>query len=524
MVNKTIDIFNQISRISKDLTIYEHELYLMVLGRLACNISIVIADAPTFAEAVEEHDGVFIMQSILRYVLWFGTVIVVDILCLGYITAAGMYRNIGDHMILFAKRIEKSETCSMTTFRRMQMLCDFSEELDKCSAIYSQVFTVTQGFHKLFQFYIFFTLYMELLIVISNMHRVFLAYMADNVINWSKLAVSLIQAIDFLLLMLLADLVSRRSRIPKYLNLDVLCSDIESRWDRSFLETANKTIEILIRITVITKDLRICGPELYLIIPIRVLSSFLLIVTDIPNFRDVFQSKDPVFVVQNILGYMLAQVTYSSLDVVCLVFVINSRMYRIIGNHMVRIAERIKISEKFAIPKSQRKLMYDEYCAQLEECSEMHSEIFKIVLKFHSMLQLIIFLNFNFTIISVINGVHVCFVNYLKFGEILWFLLAQTSILFVNLLLVIFCADLMVQRSKIPTNFDWESLSPQLCGRWDRCVYQFLAQMRLEDLQISVFGLFSLNRELCLRVFSMIVGYLTIVIQFSMMGYFGEES
>ncbi|XP_055853444.1 gustatory receptor for bitter taste 93a-like [Episyrphus balteatus] len=293
-----------------------------------------------------------------------------------------------------------------------------------------------------------------------------------------------------------------------------------------FLETANRTIKTVIRITILTKNLRLFGQEFYLIVLGRVFLISLIFIADLPNIKVIHESTDPSFVVQNIFGYVLVNGTFIALDVICLLYISSSAMFLAIGLHLESLVERIRESETKFMAIFRRKKIMKEFCVEIEECSEIYSEIFETITKFHETVQLLILFYIFFTLTSMISGIHVCFINYMKFGGIRWFLLSLRTLQIINLLILVLCVDLMVRRSKIPQNLDWESLYSNYENdeQWDRCIYQFLVRLRLEDLKIDVFGLFSLNREFCLQVFSLMVGYLTIMIQFSMMGYFKEES
>ncbi|XP_055847750.1 gustatory receptor for bitter taste 93a-like [Episyrphus balteatus] len=184
----------------------------------------------------------------------------------------------------------------------------------------------------------------------------------------------------------------------------------------------------------------------------------------------VFESKDTAFMVQNVLGSVLTHGTLVALDVICLVFITSSAMFRDLGLHLEKLTERIRKFETNSMTVSRRKKMVQEFCLELEECSHIYSEIFKATMKFHETVQLLLFLNFNYSLFSMITGIHVSFVTYLKFGEILWSLISLRTLQVVNLLILVPCVDLMVQRSKIPQNLDWESLYSEYDEQWDRFI------------------------------------------------------
>lgn len=55
-------------------------------------------------------------------------------------------------------------------------------------------------------------------------------------------------------------------------------------------------------------------------------------------------------------------------------------------------------------------------------------------------------------------------------------------------------------------------------------VETFLSQRKVENLEIKVFGFFTLNNEFILMMLSAIITYLFFIIQFGMSGGFGTSS
>ncbi|XP_055852849.1 gustatory receptor for bitter taste 93a-like [Episyrphus balteatus] len=248
-------------------------------------------------------------------------------------------------------------------------------------------------------------------------------------------------------------------------------------------------------------------------------SDFCTYFFDIPEFLNVTVKNEflrPVFGVfiytASLGGLILA-------DVLTLGYLLSSGMYHRIGKYLINLAQRITISERFPMTNYRQMAVLCEYSDELDECSEIFWNIYGISHEFHNIFQINNLFVFVADLIMIISYVHQSFLVYINTGIILWGNVIFGIIRIIDFLLFIWTIELISQRSRIPNNIDWETLFSDMEPRWDRSVDKFLTQLRLQEFKLDVYGLFSLNNRLCLRVTSIIVAYLTIIIQFKLMGY-----
>ncbi|XP_055847744.1 gustatory receptor for bitter taste 93a-like [Episyrphus balteatus] len=242
IINRALDIFHQISSIKANFEIIGLQVYLVIVLRIFINIAMIFSESSRLTDVKMSFNPCYFVFFVLRSYLWFGTLIVVDLLCLGFVVSSQMYQAIGDKLKVLAKRAEKLENwnCSMTSFRRMQLLCDFSDELEKYAKIYSEIFKLTNEFHTFIQLFILFMFYTDFVILIGNIHHTFLIYMASGSIKWSLLTISGIQGTQIVFYIFLVDKAVKSSKIPEHINLDLIVSDVEPRWDKSVDQFLNQ--------------------------------------------------------------------------------------------------------------------------------------------------------------------------------------------------------------------------------------------------------------------------------------------
>ncbi|XP_055902783.1 gustatory receptor for bitter taste 93a-like [Eupeodes corollae] len=233
IINRAIDIAYRVFENKKSFGINGRLCSFVILVRVCSNISLVVAEFLRLTDTETKFDVWEFVHYALRFYIWFGTLIVVDLICVGYVVTTGIYQQIGDQLKVLAKRVDTLDSRSLTKFRQMQMLCEFSEELENYAEIYSDLFKLMNEFHQLMQFYIFLMFCSDFLILIGNIHHTFLNYMDLGVVKWSILMISAFQAVQIVLYILLLNKTIKTSKLPNNLNFDLIVSDIEPRWDKS---------------------------------------------------------------------------------------------------------------------------------------------------------------------------------------------------------------------------------------------------------------------------------------------------
>jgi len=117
--------------------------------------------------------------------------------------------------------------------RRMRLLCDFADELDECAAIYSELYEVTISFRRMLQWQILFYVYYNFINICLMLYEYILHYLNDDEVALVSLVMASVKLANLVLLIMCADYTVSESLKPKRLPLEIVCSDMDERWDKS---------------------------------------------------------------------------------------------------------------------------------------------------------------------------------------------------------------------------------------------------------------------------------------------------
>ncbi|KAH8346460.1 hypothetical protein KR084_000931, partial [Drosophila pseudotakahashii] len=184
--------------------------------------------------------------------MWLGTLLVLDACFLGFLVSGILYEHMAANIMAMLKRMEpiesQEEGSRMSNYRRMRLLCDFSDELDECAAIYSELYQVTVSFRRMLQWQILFYVYYNFINICLMLYQYILHYLNDDEVALVSLVIAFVK---FANLVLLINYTVRESQKPKRLPLEIVCSDIDERWDKSVetflaqLQTQRLEIKVL---------------------------------------------------------------------------------------------------------------------------------------------------------------------------------------------------------------------------------------------------------------------------------------
>nr|NP_524442.2 gustatory receptor 93a [Drosophila melanogaster]Q9VD76.2 RecName: Full=Gustatory receptor for bitter taste 93a [Drosophila melanogaster]AAF55923.2 gustatory receptor 93a [Drosophila melanogaster] len=187
--------------------------------------------------------------------MWLGTLCVLDACFLGFLVSGILYEHMANNIIAMLKRMEpiesQDERYRMTKYRRMQLLCDFADELDECAAIYSELYHVTNSFRRILQWQILFYIYLNFINICLMLYQYILHFLNDDEVVFVSIVMAFVKLANLVLLMMCADYTVRQSEVPKKLPLDIVCSDMDERWDKSVetflgqLQTQRLEIKVL---------------------------------------------------------------------------------------------------------------------------------------------------------------------------------------------------------------------------------------------------------------------------------------
>ncbi|XP_055850956.1 gustatory receptor for bitter taste 93a-like [Episyrphus balteatus] len=276
------------------------------------------------------------------------------------------------------------------------------------------------------------------------------------------------------------------------------------------------------KLTKLTKNSKLFGPEFYLVSFGRLFFNGCLLVIEMPRFFKFKKRFNFSIIIQIYLGYAMAFIWFIIIDALNIGYMMCSGMYRNIGNHIGYLVKSIRNTDFNSMTTYRQMQVLCDFSEELEKCSAIYSQISKITREFHEMFQILLLFVLYGNVFTIISGIHHNFMYYLTFGHITWGFAMMVFVEIVEITCLLLLTDLTAKRSRMALNFEWETLFSNIEVRWDRSVEQFLSKLKLENLKLEVYGMFELNNELCLSIFSIVFGYLTILIQFNMMGYFKE--
>lgn len=184
---------------------------------------------------VENYTQVFEAVSVaFGLYMWLGTLFVLDACFLGFLVSGILYEHMAANIMDMLRRMEPIESQEgMSNYRRMRLLCDYADELDECAAIYSELYEVTLGFRKMLQWQILFYVYYNFINICLMLYQCILRYLNEDEMALVSLVMASVKLANLVLLIMCADYTVRESQKPKRLPLDIVCTDMDQRWDKS---------------------------------------------------------------------------------------------------------------------------------------------------------------------------------------------------------------------------------------------------------------------------------------------------
>ncbi|XP_073820522.1 gustatory receptor 93a [Musca autumnalis] len=188
-----------------------------------------------------EVQGLNISSSVnivIGVYLWLGSMYVLDTCYLGFLMLALMYRNLGNHLHSMLKNMKDIEAdshmgSSLTAYNRMKLLCDYSEKLDESGAVYTCLYKITKDFVNVFQWNILYYIYYNFMVIFLLLNHCIWQYTRSNFIDFGEIMFVFVKIANLVLMIMCANDCVEKSEMVNQLNLDIVCSDIDGRWDTS---------------------------------------------------------------------------------------------------------------------------------------------------------------------------------------------------------------------------------------------------------------------------------------------------
>ncbi|XP_065360471.1 gustatory receptor for bitter taste 93a [Calliphora vicina] len=241
---KLIEMINRFIRLNKGITEITNKNKLfctqfLILTCLKGCITILgyINELPTLLN-VESSNLNKWFSIVIGVFLWLSSMFVLDACFIGFMIVALMYGDLGNYLqtiITNMKNIEPGNKfgSSLTTYHRIRLVCDYSDKLDSISQMYSCIYKVTKEFVDIFQWHVLYYIYYNFMVIFLLLNHCIWQYIRTGYVDIIKIFMVVVKISNLALIIMCANHVVNKSEIPNQLNLDVVCSDIDMRWDTS---------------------------------------------------------------------------------------------------------------------------------------------------------------------------------------------------------------------------------------------------------------------------------------------------
>lgn len=239
---------------------------------------------------------------------------------------------------------------------------------------------------------------------------------------------------------------------------------------KDFINCVNLTIDTLLKITNLRKSSKVLNYEFVFMFFVRLTSNLGGLATDFSRFFAAINSGKINIIAQCLTGYFLWLGIGAVVDMMYLVFVILSGMYLEMGDHIKLMVKRYQNSLNLLVLDTHRQTIFRDFCKELETCSKIYSEIYKITSKLKFLLQFSLLFLIYFNIIMSIECVHMGYLTFIQSGTVPLPYIVLAFFQTMDLLFLMLLVDLTVRRSRIPQTVNWQSLFSDVDEQWDQCV------------------------------------------------------
>lgn len=237
MINRIIKLNNQLSELTNFNKLFCKKFVILILLKGCITILGYINEMPTLL-TIESLNLNKWFINVIGLFMWLGSMFVLDSCYLGFLIIGLMYDNLGSHLQKIMKNLRnidfgESLSSSFTFYHRIQFVCDYSDKLDIISKMYSQLYAITKEFVSVFQWYILYYIYYNFMVIFLLLNHFIWQYMWNGYIDIIEIFMITIKIGNLVLVIVHANYVVEKSEKPNELNIDIICSDVDIRWDTS---------------------------------------------------------------------------------------------------------------------------------------------------------------------------------------------------------------------------------------------------------------------------------------------------
>ncbi|KAH8417796.1 hypothetical protein KR222_005972, partial [Zaprionus bogoriensis] len=246
ILNRYIALYQRICELRKKCELFP----LKFVGFYALKLSLTVCGAlyelPQVLPLryIVTRDVERLVGGVIGIYMWMGTLFLLDACFLGFFVSGLLYEQMGAHIAAMLQRMHPIDRdCKDLTpdivplrlshYRRMCFLCDRADELDACGIIYSELYSVTISFRRIFQLQILFYIYYNFIVLLLMLYEYIWNFLEAQQGDLVPILLICIKMANIVLLIMCADYTICKSQLPQTLPLDIVCSDIDPRWDKS---------------------------------------------------------------------------------------------------------------------------------------------------------------------------------------------------------------------------------------------------------------------------------------------------
>ncbi|XP_037812760.1 gustatory receptor for bitter taste 93a [Lucilia sericata] len=237
MINRFINLNKGIAEITNKNTLFCKQFLILSCLKGIITILGYVNELPTLLDLESLNLNKWFSITIGVF-LWLGSMFVLDACYIGFLIMSLMYGNLGSYLqtiITNMKSIECGNKCgtSLSNYHRLRLVCDYSDKLDSIDQIYSSLYRITKGFVHIFQWPVLYYIYYNFMVIFLLLNHSIWQYIRDGYVDIIKIFMVIVKISNLALIIMCANHVVDKSEIPNQLNLDIVCSDIDMRWDIS---------------------------------------------------------------------------------------------------------------------------------------------------------------------------------------------------------------------------------------------------------------------------------------------------
>lgn len=234
-----IDLFNNffknirdVVKLTKGKAIYQKSIVLLFTVKMITTNSELLLDLPLLREYVEKNNYGEIVIWIFGWYLWMGTVVLLNVCSIGFVVIAALIETLTNYLNSMIRDLERLSEQESSNYQKMNRLMYYSDKLEETVKIYSDLYATAHKFNEAMKQQILFALIYYISGAVIILHITYTTYLSKEIIHWSQVIIGINRLIDSFALIISVDLVIRKADVPAKLNLDILWSDLDERWDK----------------------------------------------------------------------------------------------------------------------------------------------------------------------------------------------------------------------------------------------------------------------------------------------------